>query len=257
MGFSLNHLWRQVVQRSTECGPPEQHIYTSMQTQTTPKTRALQLNLQAPHKVLIPGGRCMNRPTKICNLQLSVGPKQQVFWLDVPVNDLLGVTVVECISQFHDVLETQDTHHMLDNSLLFKNMGSLMSIKKGVLLWHFCPRWSFHSAVAHHTVHLWVQTQGWDTHEMGHESNRRDGGYWGACRRWMYRRTAYILTIYTKMKENDQCWSLFQVQQMTFRIFRDCSELKEIQVDKLYQRTSIYWDDSQAFFRMWHYYKLC
>lgn len=63
-----------------------------------------QFNLQVPPKPFIPGGRCMNRPAKICNLQLSISPQQQVFWFDVPVNHLLRVTVVEGISQFHDVL---------------------------------------------------------------------------------------------------------------------------------------------------------
>ena len=53
----------------------------------------------------IPGGGCVNRPAKICDLQLPIGPQQQVLWFDVPVDHLLGVAIVEGISQLHDVLQ--------------------------------------------------------------------------------------------------------------------------------------------------------
>lgn len=68
----------------------------------------------------------MNRPAKICNLQLSIGPQQQVFWFDVPVNHLLRVTVVEGIGQFHDVLVT----HNKETCIKFWISAFIITLKK-------------------------------------------------------------------------------------------------------------------------------
>lgn len=78
MGFSLYHLWRQVVQRSTECGPPKPHLkHISAQADHAESLRNLKIvSSNALHFTLhSPGGRCMNRPAKICNLQLSISPQ--------------------------------------------------------------------------------------------------------------------------------------------------------------------------------------
>lgn len=80
MGFSLYHLWRQVVQRSTKCGPPKPHLkHINAHADHTESLRNWKIfSSNAPyfnHPQTIPGGRCMNRPAKICNLQLSIGPQ--------------------------------------------------------------------------------------------------------------------------------------------------------------------------------------
>lgn len=41
----------------------------------------------------LPQRRCMDRPTKVCNFQLSTIAKEQIFWLDITVNHLLLMTV--------------------------------------------------------------------------------------------------------------------------------------------------------------------
>lgn len=58
-----NHLWRQIVQGSTEC-------VTSRR-------------------------RSMNRPTEICNLQCILQANQDVFRLDVSMDDVLRVAVFD------------------------------------------------------------------------------------------------------------------------------------------------------------------
>ena len=56
---SLHHLWWQIVQRPTQCHPSV--------------------------------SRCMYTPSKITNLQLTIDSQEQVFWLDIPVNDVFRV----------------------------------------------------------------------------------------------------------------------------------------------------------------------
>lgn len=41
----------------------------------------------------------MHTPAKVCNLELVIKADQQVFWLDVSVDDMLGVAVAQGTSQ--------------------------------------------------------------------------------------------------------------------------------------------------------------
>lgn len=41
--------------------------------------------------------RCVHRPAKVGDLELPLQAQQQVLWLDVAVDDVLGVAVVECL----------------------------------------------------------------------------------------------------------------------------------------------------------------
>ena len=49
--------------------------------------------------------RCwrMNRPTEIGNLHLSVRSDQEIFWLDITVNNVFGVTKVESCCQIRNI----------------------------------------------------------------------------------------------------------------------------------------------------------
>ena len=59
----------------------------------------------------------MDRPAKVSNLEVPPQPQQQVFRLDVTVDDLLGVTVHEDISQLEYVLYTPHTCSILTNMI--------------------------------------------------------------------------------------------------------------------------------------------
>lgn len=73
--LALDHLGRQVVKCSAECRAPRM--------------------------------RRVHRPTKVCNLELAPEIEQQVLWLDVAVDHVLGVAVVERAGQRLDVLPQQ------------------------------------------------------------------------------------------------------------------------------------------------------
>ena len=73
--LALDHLGRQVVKCSAECRAPRM--------------------------------RRVHRPTKVCNLELAPEVEQQVLWLDVAVDHMLGVAVVERAGQRLDVLPQQ------------------------------------------------------------------------------------------------------------------------------------------------------
>ena len=73
--LALDHLGRQVVKCSAECRAPRM--------------------------------RRVHRPTKVCNLELAPEVEQQVLWLDVAVDHVLGVAVVERAGQRLDVLPQQ------------------------------------------------------------------------------------------------------------------------------------------------------
>ena len=73
--LALDHLGRQVVKCSAECRAPRM--------------------------------RRVHRPTKVCNLELAPEIEQQVLWLDIAVDHVLGVAVVERAGQRLDVLPQQ------------------------------------------------------------------------------------------------------------------------------------------------------
>ena len=73
--LALDHLGRQVVERAAEGRAPRM--------------------------------RRVHRPTKVCNLELSPEIEQQVLWLDIAVDHVLGVAVVERAGQRLDVLPQQ------------------------------------------------------------------------------------------------------------------------------------------------------
>ena len=68
----IHHLWREVVERSTEGMPPV--------------------------------ARRMHAPAEISQLELAINAEQQVLGLDVPVDDVLAVQVGEGIGHLRDVL---------------------------------------------------------------------------------------------------------------------------------------------------------
>lgn len=51
-----------------------------------------------------PGGRSVYRPTKVGNFDLSVETNQQIFKLQIPVDDFVGVTVHKCVSKLCHII---------------------------------------------------------------------------------------------------------------------------------------------------------
>lgn len=51
----------------------------------------------------------MDRPTKVCNLQLAIGANKNVFWFYISVYDLLAVAVLEGITDLVNVLFQKKT----------------------------------------------------------------------------------------------------------------------------------------------------
>jgi len=65
----------------------------------------------------------MHRPAKVGNLQISVKAKQQVFRLNVTVNNFLRVTVHQCIGQLKYVLQHRNTDHNSLNMLMVSTVA--------------------------------------------------------------------------------------------------------------------------------------
>jgi len=61
--------------------------------------------------------RCMHAPAKVCNLQLATKAHQQVLRFDVPVDDVLGVTVVQGTGEAQHV-----TQQVADALLNFRDI---------------------------------------------------------------------------------------------------------------------------------------
>ena len=55
--------------------------------------------VQSPAERLPAGVWRVHRPAKVCNLELPMKAQQQVLWFDVPMDDMLGVAVHQCLCQ--------------------------------------------------------------------------------------------------------------------------------------------------------------
>lgn len=59
--------------------------------------------IQCPAQCLAPTVGRMHRPSKICNLELTLESNQQIFGFDITMNHMLRMAVDQCVAKRHDV----------------------------------------------------------------------------------------------------------------------------------------------------------
>ncbi len=75
-----------------------------------------------------PGGGRVDRPPKVCDLQFSIRPQKQIFRFNVSMNHVLGVTVVQGVSELHYILQADRIHtHYNQASCINHELWSVVS----------------------------------------------------------------------------------------------------------------------------------
>ena len=90
-----------------------------------------------------PGRRGMNGPAKVSDLQFTEKTEKQIFWLDVAMDDFLGVTVHQCIGQLKYVLQHRQTfvqNYKENQPLKPRIIPKALLCGDYLICDHFCPQ---------------------------------------------------------------------------------------------------------------------
>lgn len=135
----------------------------------------------------LPQRRCMDRPTKVCNFQLSTIAKEQIFWLDITVNHLLLMTVDQGIGYLlHELITVKRfaiSFNFLDRFRFFLNPNYNSKNKNKSnksSLWLYAGRQIFRISVAPCTFHHVEHTRAPSTPFSGRGNNCRSARCLGA-----------------------------------------------------------------------------
>lgn len=81
--------------------------------------------------------RRVHAPAKVCDFQLPIEPHQQVLWLDVPVNHMLGVAVRQGARQGQHIAATHRAARGSNGSMLQSRgaavLGGVAAVQKGAI----------------------------------------------------------------------------------------------------------------------------
>lgn len=106
-----HHLRWQIVQSAAHCLAPEFRMITNrvkcwhIGERITPPLyrREKQKRKSRQESALLI--RCVDTPSEICNLQLSIVADQQILWLDVSVDDFLLMAISKCVGHLEHKLK--------------------------------------------------------------------------------------------------------------------------------------------------------